>query len=145
MRARQLVTACTSTQTSRHHRLQAVPGDRSDDSDEWDIEGSEEEWDGPGDSMYRDYRRHQRSTFLVAHLEQREQIVREEMNRWKCMMETLIALLESPSGKPDQFAIDLHDLSLENIFVDTEDRSKIVSLFLAPFRFCSLPFPDMRH
>ncbi len=61
------------------------------------------------------------------------------------MMETLIALLESPSGKPDQFAIDLHDLSLENIFVDTEDRSKIVSLFLAPFRFCSLPFPDMRH
>jgi hypothetical protein len=134
-------------QSSRHHRLQAVPGDRSDDSDEWDIEESEEEWDGPGDSMYRDYRRHQRSTFLVAHLEQREQTVREEMNRWKCVMERLIALLESPSGKPDQFAIDLHDLSLENIFVDTKDHSKIVSLPLCSlFRLrYSLPFPDMRH
>ena len=114
-------------QASRHHRLQAVPGDRSDDSDEWDIEESEEEWDGPGDLMYRDYRRHQRSTFLVAHLEQREESVREEMNRWKHMMERLIALLENPSGKPDQFAIDLHDLSLENIFVDSKDHSKIVS------------------
>jgi hypothetical protein len=76
--------------------------------------------------MYRDYRRHQRSTFLVAHLEQRVQSVREEMNKWKDMMERLIALLENPSGKPDQFAFDLHDLSLENIFVDTKDHSKIV-------------------
>lgn len=113
-------------QSSRHHHLQAVPGDCSDDSDEWDIEESEEEWDGPGDLMYRDYRRHQRSTFLVAHLEQRVQSVREEMNKWKDMMERLIALLENPSGKPDQFAFDLHDLSLENIFVDTKDHSKIV-------------------
>src|SRR5258708_34233296 len=102
MSARQLVTACTSTQTSRHHRLQAVPGDRSDDSDEWDIEESEEEWDGPGDSMYRDYRRHQRSTFLVAHLEQRGQIAREEMDRGKGMMEKLIPPLESPAGNPGQ-------------------------------------------
>lgn len=113
-------------QASRHHRLQAVPGDCSDDSDEWDIEENDE--DGPGDLMYRDYRRHQRSTFLVAHLEEREQIVREEMNRWKHMMERLIALLESPSRLPDQFAIDLHDLSMENIFVDSKDHSKIVSL-----------------
>ena len=115
-------------QASRHHRLQAVPGDRSDDSDEWDIEESEEEWDGPGDLMYRDYRRHQRSTFLVAHLDEREQRVREEMSRWKLMMERLITLLESTGGKPDQFALDLHDLSMENIFVDTKDHSKIVSL-----------------
>ena len=125
-------------QASRRHRLQAVPGDRSDDSDEWDIEESEEEWDGPGDSMYRDYRRHQRSTFLVAHMEQREQSVRQEMNRWKHMMERLIALLESPSGKSDQFAIDLHDLSMENIFVDTKDHSKIVSLPLRSLRFSAL-------
>jgi hypothetical protein len=115
-------------QASRHHRLQAVPDDRSDDSDEWDIEESEEEWEGPGDLMYRDYRRHQRSTFLVAHLEQREQSVREEMDRWKRMMERLIALLESPGEKSDQFAIDLHDLSMENIFVDTKDHSKIVGV-----------------
>jgi hypothetical protein len=115
-------------QASRHHRLQAVPGDRSDDSDEWDIEESEEEWDGPGDLMYRDYRRHQRSTFLVAHMNQREQSVREEMDRWKRMMERLIALIDSPSGKPEQFGIDLHDLSLENIFVDSTNHSKIVRL-----------------
>jgi hypothetical protein len=61
-------------------------------------------------------------------LEQREQSVREEMDRWKHMMEKLIALLEGPSGKPDQFAIDLHDLSLENIFVDSKEHSKIVCL-----------------
>lgn len=116
-------------QSSRHHHLPAVPGDRSDDSDEWDIEESEEEWDGPGDTMYRDYRRHQRCTFLVAHLNEREQNVRGEMNRWKQMMERLMALIESPSGRPEQFSFDLHDLSLENIFVDTKDHSKIVSLF----------------
>jgi hypothetical protein len=115
-------------QSSRHHHLQAVPGDRSDDSDEWDIEESEEEWDGPGDMMYRDYRRHQRSTFLIAHMNQREQSVREEMGRWKGMMEGLITLLENPSGRPEQFSFDLHDLSLENIFVDSKDHSKIVSL-----------------
>lgn len=115
-------------QSSRHHHLQAVPGDRSDDSDEWDIEESEEEWDGPGDMMYRDYRRHQRSTFLVAHMNQREQSVREEMGRWKGMMERLITLLENPSGRPEHFSFDLHDLSLENIFVDSKDHSKIVSL-----------------
>ncbi|KAG2028489.1 hypothetical protein BDR03DRAFT_1077882, partial [Suillus americanus] len=50
-------------QSSRHHHLNAVPGDQSDDSDEWDAQESEEEWDGPGDIMYRDYRRMQRSTF----------------------------------------------------------------------------------
>jgi len=115
-------------QASRHHHLQAVPGDRSDDSDEWDIEESEEEWEGPGDLMYRDYRRHQRSTFLVAQMNQREQSVREEMERWRRMMERLMTLVESPSGKLEQFGLDLHDLSLENIFVDSNDHSKIVSL-----------------
>jgi hypothetical protein len=37
--------------------LTAVPGDESDESDEWDLQASEEEWEGPGDLMYRDYRR----------------------------------------------------------------------------------------
>ena len=52
---------------SQNHHLKAVPGDQSDDSDEWCLEESEEEW-GPGDVMYRDYRRMQRSPFLVAHV-----------------------------------------------------------------------------
>jgi hypothetical protein len=75
--------------SSRHHHLQAVPGDESDDSEEWDLEESEEEWDGPGDTMYRDYRRMQRSTFLVAHVVQREEAVRKEMERWFNVMKRL--------------------------------------------------------
>lgn len=112
-------------QSSRHHRLNAVPGDESDDSDEWDLEESEEEWEGPGDPMYRDYRRNQRSTFLVAHLKQREDRVRKEMTRWKTLMERLaeVTLGEAPA---EQFGLDCHDLSLENIFVDAEDPTKIV-------------------
>ncbi|KAI0064979.1 hypothetical protein BV25DRAFT_1799476 [Artomyces pyxidatus] len=112
-------------QSSRHHHLQALPDDASDESDEWDIEESEEEWDGPGDTMYRDYRRMQRTTFLVAHLNQREVAVRKEMERWMRMMQKLGVGTEDPGGKPEEFGMDLHDLSLENIFVDPVDHSKI--------------------
>ncbi|KAF8067931.1 hypothetical protein FPV67DRAFT_1165551 [Lyophyllum atratum] len=112
--------------SSRHHRLRAVPGDESDDSDEWDLEESEEEWEGPGDAMYRDYRRMQRSTFLVAHLSEREDRVRKEMARWKSMMDRLVKATLDDS--PETFALDCHDLSLENIFVDAEDNSKITCI-----------------
>ncbi|KIM74140.1 hypothetical protein PILCRDRAFT_828561 [Piloderma croceum F 1598] len=111
--------------SSRHHHIQAVPGDQSDDSEEWDLEESEEEWDGPGDTMYRDYRRMQRSTFLVAHAVQREQAVRTEMERWITVMMRLGA-----GGEPgtEVFGLDCHDLSLENIFVDDNDHSKITCI-----------------
>lgn len=118
-------------QSSRHHHLQAVPGDESDESEEWDMEESdEEEWDGPGDTMYRDYRRMQRSTFLVAHVVQREDAVRKEMERWVKVMERLGA---GYLGEDEMFGLDCHDLSLENIFVDEEDNSNIVrfSFFLS--------------
>ncbi|KAF8996223.1 hypothetical protein BDQ17DRAFT_1364624 [Cyathus striatus] len=69
------------------------PGDESD----------EKEWEGPGDRMYRDYRRMQRSTFLVAHLYKREE-------------------------KEEEFGLDCHDLSLENVFVDAEDHTKITCI-----------------
>ena len=42
--------------SSRHHKVNALTGDVSDDSDEWDMEESEAEWDGPGNRMYQDYR-----------------------------------------------------------------------------------------
>lgn len=113
--------------SSRHHHMQAVPGDQSDDSEEWDLEESDEEWDGPGDTMYRDYRRMQRSTFLVAHVVQREEAVRKEMERWINVMERLGAGAESGT---EAFGLDCHDLSLENIFVDDNDHSKIVRLIL---------------
>lgn len=111
--------------SSRHHRTRAVPGDESDESDEWDLEESEDEWEGPGDAMYRDYRRMQRSTFLVAHLSQREDQVRTEMARWTSLMERLKKLTVGDAD--EQFGLDCHDLSLENIFVDGEDNSKIVN------------------
>lgn len=110
--------------TSRHHHLKAVPGDQSDDSDEWDLEESEEEWEGPGDVMYRDYRRMQRSTFLVAHISRREECVRKEMERWIHMMERLVQATDT--NGVEEFGLDCHDLSLENIFVDADDHSKIV-------------------
>jgi hypothetical protein len=122
--------------SSRHHRTRAVPGDESDESDEWDLEESEDEWEGPGDAMYRDYRRMQRSTFLVAHLSQREEQVRKEMARWTSLMERLKKLTVGDAD--EQFGLDCHDLSLENIFVDGEDNSKIVSQTLL-FKVINLP------
>lgn len=111
--------------SSRHHHLDAVPDDESDDSDEWDAQESEEEWEGPGDCMYSDYRRMQRSTFLVAHILQREQAVRREMGRWMRVMDRLGAHVESPA--PEAFGLDCHDLNLENVFVDEDDHTRIVS------------------
>ncbi|KAF8799492.1 hypothetical protein BYT27DRAFT_7120349 [Phlegmacium glaucopus] len=113
--------------SSRHHRLRAVPGDESDDSDEWNLEESEDEWEGPGDAMYRDYRRMQRSTFLVAHTKQREDAVRKEMGRWMNVMDHLVKEVKKGSGD-DEFGLDCHDLSLENIFVDENDNTTITSI-----------------
>lgn len=123
-------------QSSRHHHTMAVPGDTSDTSDEWDWEESEDEWEGPGDSMYRDYRRMQRSTFLVAHMKEREERVQEEMSRFVRLMEGLGVQRREEGdgggglgggGSKEEFALDCHDLSLENVFVDEQDPSKIVS------------------
>ncbi|KAH7924932.1 hypothetical protein BV22DRAFT_1012251 [Leucogyrophana mollusca] len=108
---------------SRHHHLNALPDDMSDDSDEWDAQESEEEWEGPGDAMYRDYRRMQRSTFLVAHIMKREESVRREMSRWMRVMDRLGA--STDHGGVEEFGLDCHDLSLENIFVDEHDHTKI--------------------
>lgn len=118
--------------SSRHHHVTAVPGDESDDSDEWDLEESEDEWEGPGDVMYRDYRRMQRTTFLIAHINEREKCVRREMERWMKLMEKLIGHEKEMRGgdsvsQQEEFGLDCHDLSLENVFVDEVDHHKIVS------------------
>lgn len=127
-------------QSSRHHHTMAVPGDASDKSDEWDWEESEGEFEGPGDLWYQDYRRMQRSTFLVAHMTAREERVREEMSRFLRMMEKLgVHRREEGDGGGgdggtggEEFALDCHDLSLENVFVDENNPSRIVSAFLFP-------------
>ena len=74
--------------------------------------------------MYRDYRRMQRTTFLVAHLAQREELVKQEMSRWMDLMERLSRL--NKADTPEEFGLDCHDLNLENIFVDSDNPSKIV-------------------
>ncbi|KAI8986764.1 hypothetical protein BD414DRAFT_415982 [Trametes punicea] len=129
-------------ESSRHHRMTALPDDESDTSDEWDWDESEAEWDGPGDRMYQDYRRMQRTTFLVSHLKQREEMVRAEMARFLRMMERLGAMSheEGDGGggcggdgggggsTTEEFSLDLHDLNLENVFVDEDDNSKITCI-----------------
>ncbi|KAL7284120.1 hypothetical protein ACG7TL_001401 [Trametes sanguinea] len=133
-------------ESSRHHRMTALPDDESDTSDEWDWDESEAEWDGPGDRMYQDYRRMQRTTFLVSHLKQREERVREEMGRFLRMMERLGAMSHEEgdggggggggangdggggSVGADEFSLDCHDLNLENVFVDEKDNSKITCI-----------------
>jgi hypothetical protein len=108
-----------------------VPGDESDASTEWDLSESERAWDEPGDTMYQDYRRTQRTTFLVSHLAQREQAVGEEMERFITVMEKLGVKApgadDGGGGEKEDFVLDCHDLNLENVFVDQADPSKIVS------------------
>ncbi|THU96220.1 hypothetical protein K435DRAFT_630911, partial [Dendrothele bispora CBS 962.96] len=114
---------------SRHHHMRAVPGDESDDSDEYNLEESDEEWEGPGDVNYRDYRRMQRTTFLVAHIQQREECVKKEMARWQRLMDQLLKQLDKGKQKePEAFGLDCHDLSLENVFVDEKDNYKITCI-----------------
>ncbi|KAI0372046.1 hypothetical protein BV20DRAFT_940941 [Pilatotrama ljubarskyi] len=122
-------------ESSRHHKVTALPDDQSDTSDEWDWEESEAEWDGPGDTMYQDYRRMQRTTFLVAHLKEREERVKAEMARFLRMMERLgAASREEGDGGGgggngvEEFSLDCHDLNLENVFVDENDNSKITCI-----------------
>ncbi|KAJ7735375.1 hypothetical protein DFH07DRAFT_987346 [Mycena maculata] len=128
-------------QSSRHHAVRGVPGDESDESDEWDLEESEDEWEGPGDVMYRDYRRGQRATFLVAHMQAREGEVRRELGRWMGVVERLRDEWRrggertgvgwgtrhgaGSEEEEEEFALDAHDLSLENMFVDPENPAAI--------------------
>ncbi|KAI6006732.1 hypothetical protein EDC04DRAFT_2582861 [Pisolithus marmoratus] len=111
--------------SSRHHHLLAFPDDpESDESDEWDAQESEDEDDDcVGANMYRDYRRMQRGTFLVAHIKRREGEVRREMGRWVNLMERLGAGFAIRGT--EEFGLDCHDLSLENIFVDEKDHTRI--------------------
>ncbi|EAU81509.2 protein kinase subdomain-containing protein PKL/CAK/Fmp29 [Coprinopsis cinerea okayama7 len=114
--------------SSRHHKMRAVPGDESDDSDEYsDYEDADEDSEWPGSSIYSDFRRMQRTTFLVAHMNQREEAVRKEMGRWKSVMERLVDQVEK-DGHREEFGLDCHDLSLENVFVDPEDNTKITCI-----------------
>ncbi|CAK5272451.1 unnamed protein product [Mycena citricolor] len=113
---------------SRHHAVRAVPGDESDDSDEWGLEESEDECEGPGDAMYRDYRRQARGPFLVKHMQAREDAVRNEMGRWESVMGRLVDEWAGKDGGTENFALDAHDLSLENVFVNENDPCEVTCI-----------------
>jgi hypothetical protein len=88
----------------------------------------------------------QRTTFLVSQLQERENRVREEMDRFGVLVGGLRDILESkiekertlkakkfglgnpPARTKELFGLDCHDLSLENVFVDEKDNWKIVCL-----------------
>ncbi|KAJ6571522.1 hypothetical protein B0H19DRAFT_1255490 [Mycena capillaripes] len=67
--------------SSRHHHVAGVPGDESDESDEWGLEESEDNLNGGSGP---------------------------------------------PGEEEEEFALDAHDLSLENVFVDPDDPAVIV-------------------
>ncbi|KAI5119076.1 hypothetical protein M0805_005494 [Coniferiporia weirii] len=124
-----------------------TPSDDRDDSDEDSDSGSPTpsiSSDLDEDVMYRDYRRFQRSTFLIAEISKREKRVRSEMDRWRACMNALESLLKeviestqkneglpkdggggSDAAEGEMFGLDCHDLSLDNVFVDEKDPSKI--------------------
>jgi hypothetical protein len=55
-------------------------------------------------------------------------------------MERLGAAEGSPlstAAESEEFGLDMHDLSLENIFVDSVDHAKIVSYFKDALLICS--------
>ncbi|KZV98634.1 hypothetical protein EXIGLDRAFT_727361 [Exidia glandulosa HHB12029] len=143
--------------TTAHHRPHLPPEDYEYDSSTDVSDNEDEHWrtarwargagglsdsdSEPGELAYRDYRRTQRSSFLVAHAMQRVETVRKEMKRFLDVMQSLGAF-PSDGGK-DEFSLDMHDISLENIFVDEEDHSKVTcvidweSTTVRPLWFCA--------
>ncbi|TDL14409.1 hypothetical protein BD410DRAFT_734132 [Rickenella mellea] len=135
---------------AKPHRLHLDPDDRGgvigwgegeEEDDDDDTQSSHSFGsDSDEDVLYRDYRRFQRSTFLVAHLVQREEAVGREMEVFARVMKVLEGVFERDmrgvgggggggGGKEGgEFALDCHDLSLENVFVDERDHSKITCI-----------------
>lgn len=163
------VGGVTGSETPSVDRDEAGLEDDDDDSDDSDDGTASLNSDSDEDVMYRDYRRYQRSTFLIAELSRRVQRVEGEMTRWKRCIKAMEGVLEevlekggvdviegvskvatreireddgwrkegvggarrsdAGGGVAQEFALDCHDLSLENVFVDENDPSKIVSAF----------------
>jgi len=124
-----------------HHRPHLPPEDYNYDSSTDVSDNEEEHWrtarwaygggsasdsdTEAGEGAYRDYRRGQRGSFLVVQAMQRVEKVKAEMSRFIQVMEALGATANEQEGR-EQFTLDMHDVSLENVFIDEEDHSKIV-------------------
>lgn len=90
---------------------------------------SDEEDSDDGEMYYRDYRTRQRTSLLVAHAYSKVNICRGEMEQFLKYMRDL-GVGGGRRDDLDSFSFDLHDLSLENIFVDVDDHTTIVCLCL---------------
>jgi hypothetical protein len=90
------------------------------------------ELEDPADTFYRDYRASQRSSYLVALTNSREVSVRDEMEVALGAFAKLLEELEKANTgtAAQQFGLDLHDLSRDNIFVDEDDHSKVYTYFI---------------
>lgn len=88
---------------------------------------SDEEDEDDGEIYYRDYRTMQRSSLLVSYAYQRVETVRAEMDQFKKYMRNL-GVGSMKRDELDAFSLDLHDLSLANIFVDEHDPSEITCI-----------------
>ena len=86
------------------------------------------EFEDPEDMFYRDHRASQRSTYLVAHTDTREAKVRDEMMVALGEFGKLLVSWGKETGLGNEYGIDLHDLSRENVFVDENDHTKVVSI-----------------
>ncbi|KAG8906197.1 hypothetical protein FRB99_007413 [Tulasnella sp. 403] len=76
---------------------------------------------------YQDYRSHFRSSLLVAHQEARVANVRKDFDTFiQYMTETLG--VDDRDEEFREFALDLHDLSTSNIFVDPDDLGRITCI-----------------
>jgi len=101
--------------------------------------GSDTESD-PGATAYRDYRATQRRAFLVAPLLARLEKVRAEMDRF---LTHIRALGAKEDGDGEEFTFDMHDISLDNIFVDETDNTRVTCIIdwesttVRPLWFCA--------
>ena len=100
---------------------------------------SDEEDSDDGEVYYRDYRTRQRTSLLVAHAHARVGVVRQEMERFLKYMRDL-GCGSLKRDQLDAFSFDLHDLSLDNIFVDESDHTTIVSCNSFEYSRVSVPY-----
>ncbi|KZT53717.1 hypothetical protein CALCODRAFT_38559 [Calocera cornea HHB12733] len=146
-------SASASSNSPGHDDLDSLP-DPEDDSVDDDDEDEDSESDGdsvgsgynPHELMYKAYRQQQsllvtpfRRLSAGAPAKSRLELCEQEMDRFRCQMEAFGVGLEDAEG----FALDLHDLRAENIFVDPQEPSTITCIIdfesttLRPLSQCS--------
>ncbi|KAJ7848666.1 hypothetical protein B0H14DRAFT_3453072 [Mycena olivaceomarginata] len=115
--------------SSRHHRVVGVEGDESDDSDRVGAGGERGRVGGPGG---RDVSRlstgAKGGVFGGAYTEEGGESVRREFGEVDARggaVERRVARGGGEGGAEEEFALDAHDLSLENVFVDPADPTVI--------------------